>query len=57
MQPSDLRLNAYRSLPGDQDILSLLFSCIYIYRNPRKRLNITLKYDPLDMYMMVHMHM
>ena len=31
LQPSDLCLNAYRSLPGDQDIFSLLFSCIYIY--------------------------
>ena len=35
LQPSDLRLNAYRSLSGDQDIFSLLFSCIYIHRNPR----------------------
>ena len=33
LQPSDLRSNAYRSLPGDQDIFSLLFSCIYIHRN------------------------
>ena len=36
LQPSNLRWNAYRSLPGDQDIFSLLFSCIYIHRNPRK---------------------
>ena len=36
LQPSDLCSNAYRSLPGDQDIFSLLFSCIYIHRNPRK---------------------
>ena len=36
LQPSNLRSNAYRSLPGDQDIFSLLFSCIYIHRNPRK---------------------
>jgi len=28
-QPSDLCSNAYRSLPGNQDIFSLLFSCIY----------------------------
>ena len=32
----DLYSNAYRSLPGDQDIFSLLFSCICIHRNPRK---------------------
>ena len=43
LQPSDLRSNAYRSLPGDQDIFSLLFSYIYIHRNPRKWL-IILKY-------------
>ena len=36
LQPSDLRSNAYRSLPGDRDIFSLLFSYIYIHRNPRK---------------------
>ena len=36
LQPFDLCSNAYRSLPGDQDIFSLLFSCIYIHRNPRK---------------------
>jgi len=29
LQPSDLCSNAYRSLPGNQDIFSLLFSCIY----------------------------
>ena len=33
LQPSDLRSNAYRSLPGNQDNFSLLFSCIYIHRN------------------------
>ena len=43
LQPSDLRSNAYRSLPGDQDIFSLFFSYIYIHRNPRKWL-IILKY-------------
>ena len=31
LQLSDLHLNAYKSLPGDQDIFSLLFSCIYIH--------------------------
>ena len=30
LQPSNLRSNAYRSLPGDQDIFSLLFSCIFL---------------------------
>ena len=43
LQPSDLRLNAYRSLLGNQDISPCFFSCIYIHRNPRKRL-IILKY-------------
>ena len=33
---ADLRSNPYKSLPGDQDIFSLLFSCLYIHRNPRK---------------------
>jgi len=36
LQPSDLCSNAYRNLPGDQDIFSLLFSCIYIHRKPRE---------------------
>ena len=36
LQPFDLCSNAYRNLPGDQDIFSLLFSCIYIHRNLRK---------------------
>ena len=35
-QPSNLCSNAYRSLQSNQDIFSLLFSCIYIHRNPRK---------------------
>jgi len=43
LQPSNLCSNAYRSLSGDQDIFSLLFSCGYIHRNPRKWL-IILKY-------------
>jgi len=33
---ADLRSNPYKSLPGDQDIFSLLFSCLYIHRNPKK---------------------
>ena len=36
LEPSDLRLNAYRSLPGGQDVFSLLFSCNYIHRNSRE---------------------
>ena len=37
LEPAAIQLcsNAYRSLPGDQDIFSLLFSFIYIHRNPR----------------------
>ena len=35
LQPSDLHSNTYRSLPGDQDIFSLLFSCTHIRRNPK----------------------
>ena len=30
MQPSNLRLDAYRSLPSDQDVFSLLISCTCI---------------------------
>ena len=33
LQPSDLRSNAYRSLPGGQDVFFLLFSSISIHRN------------------------
>ena len=32
----DLHSNAYRSLPGGQDVFSLLFSCNYIHRNSRE---------------------
>ena len=35
-ESSNLRLNAYRSLPGGQDVFSLLFSCNYIHRNSRE---------------------
>ena len=30
LQPSNLRSNTYRSLPGNQDIFSLLFHVFYI---------------------------
>jgi len=34
LEPAAIRFTfTYRSLPGDQDIFSLLFSCIYIHRN------------------------
>ena len=33
LQPSDLCSNAYRSLPGSQDVFFLLFTSIYIHRN------------------------
>ena len=33
LQPSDLCTNAYRSLPGGQDIFSLSISCICIHGN------------------------
>ena len=36
LQPSDLHLNAYRSLPDSQDVFFLLVSSIYIHRNPKK---------------------
>jgi len=34
LEPAAIRFmlkRLYRSLPGDQDIFSLLFSCIYLY--------------------------
>jgi len=36
LQPSDLHLNTYRSLPGSQVFSPYYLSCIYIYRNSRK---------------------
>jgi len=36
LQPYNLRLNAYRSLPGGQDVFSLLISSACIHRNPGK---------------------
>ena len=34
--PSDLRSNAYKSLPGSQDVFSLSISCICISIGPLK---------------------
>ena len=41
LQPSNLRLNAYRSLPGGQVFSPCCFSCIYIHRNTRQWLIIS----------------
>ena len=61
LQPSDLCSNAYRSLPGDQDIVSLLFFHVfnYIHRNPRQW-RIILKYflwNLMDIVLAIYMYL